>query len=479
MDKQTSILSNTTSSRIPVNTRTIGTPEGIYILYLEDYVHTFMKKVLADKNSETISLGTGDEYQVEKNPKSNIALYGNCIEENGRYRLVISGAAVLDNKDKVRQYNDTYFPSCTYIGMAGISRNKDSKLRLELTLSNTTVILDDFYIYYDQNAEMQNYLVEWNAEKEKGAEKEQASAAEQGTRVRNRVDDAAHLGRIAQAYNREEAKVSFMWNVMNILCLGFVVCIMAYGITAVNNYNKMQNMQEKIDYCMAFIEENTSFRFNEADDAQTASAMKQNIQTAGADTNPEISNPDTTETQTMNPQAANPEPVSSTAANATAEDTANSASNKAADSTTAETEAAAGSEAVNSTAAEGTANAAANGDTAADSTAGTPETADAAANNETANTAAANTGESNTAQQPEQQDTQSSQQQAVEAASGDVQASVQPEQPMQYYIVRKGDTLRTICYDIYGDYSHVDEICEWNQIEDPDSILYGQKLLLP
>ena len=49
----------------------------------------------------------------------------------------------------------------------------------------------------------------------------------------------------------------------------------------------------------------------------------------------------------------------------------------------------------------------------------------------------------------------------------------------QYYVVRRGDTLRTISFDIYGDYSRVDEICRWNNIEDPNNILYGQKLLLP
>lgn len=49
----------------------------------------------------------------------------------------------------------------------------------------------------------------------------------------------------------------------------------------------------------------------------------------------------------------------------------------------------------------------------------------------------------------------------------------------QYYVVRKGDTLQTICYSVYGDYSRVDEICRWNNIENPDNILYGQKLLLP
>ena len=66
--------------------------------------------------------------------------------------------------------------------------------------------------------------------------------------------------------------------------------------------------------------------------------------------------------------------------------------------------------------------------------------------------------------------------------SGAAQVLAEPEQTPstpQYYVVRKGDTLRTICYEIYGDYSRVEEICQWNQIENPDNILYGQKLLLP
>ena len=38
---------------IPVNTRTVGDAknisEGIYVLYLEDYVHTFMKKLIYEQ----------------------------------------------------------------------------------------------------------------------------------------------------------------------------------------------------------------------------------------------------------------------------------------------------------------------------------------------------------------------------------------------------------------------------------------------
>ena len=49
----------------------------------------------------------------------------------------------------------------------------------------------------------------------------------------------------------------------------------------------------------------------------------------------------------------------------------------------------------------------------------------------------------------------------------------------QYYIVQKGDTLRDICLKKYGNIEKVKEICEINDIDDANTILYGQKLLLP
>lgn len=49
----------------------------------------------------------------------------------------------------------------------------------------------------------------------------------------------------------------------------------------------------------------------------------------------------------------------------------------------------------------------------------------------------------------------------------------------EYYRVEKGDTLYTISIKIYGDSSKVAEICELNQITNPDHIEYGQRILLP
>ncbi len=49
----------------------------------------------------------------------------------------------------------------------------------------------------------------------------------------------------------------------------------------------------------------------------------------------------------------------------------------------------------------------------------------------------------------------------------------------RYYEIERGDTLYTISEEIYGDISKVQEICELNNISDPDDIRYGQKIILP
>ena len=445
------------TASIPVNTRTIGAPEGIYILYLEDYVHTFIKKIVSNKKNVEDDLRKSDEYQIETNVSSNIAMYGNILEEGGRYRIVISGAAILDgNRIKIQQLNDTYFPSCTYIGTASASQNKDQGLQLELTLRSTKVILDDFYIYYDQNEEMQNYLVEWNNSKQNGINKIILSPTEHDTHNRTSRNDAARLSRIAQSYNREEVKVSFMWNVMNLLCLGFVVCVMAYGIISINNYNKMQSMQASIDYCIAFITKNSAFHDNstntDTDTTQVIPTMQQTVPAENITSEKEIT--ETTEENRADVQegteqrqniAANQEtsPAQELVVQQSAQDA--SAQQPTQESLSQDTDLQSTQEALSQ-------------DTDIQPTQ-EPTTQDTAARE--------------LSQELLPQDT-------IEQSTQDTSAqqSAQDSVP-QYYVVRKGDTLQTICFNVYGDYSHVEEICRWNNIENPDNILYGQKLLLP
>lgn len=214
-----------------------------------------------------------------------------------------------------------------------------------------------------------------------------------------------------------------MWNVMNALCLGFVVCVMAYGIISMNNYNKMQSMQANIEYCMAFIEENTSHLLStvktdpDQDRSMPVTAMQQNVQVEN-ETTKQNESPE----KMPSADALQEEPQSVVVTD----------------------------DPVQEPSAEQA-----------------PEQAEIP---------------SGTAQDMTQVSVSPDELQSVqgEATQSDTAQPVQEQTPIpQYYVVRKGDTLRTICYDIYGDYSRVDEICRWNNIDDPNNILYGQKLLLP
>lgn len=457
MDKQTN-TPTLTNTQFPINTRTIGTPEGIYILYLEDYVHTFIKKLLIIWNEANLALRKDDEYQIEQTAQPNIALYGKSIEESGRYRIVVSGAASIGhNTEKIQQINDTYFPDSTFIATARLSSNKDSNLRMELTLNSTRVVLDDFYIYYDQNEQMQNYLIEWNTNKEptnsnKNTIKSNYSTENEPIPMRSNTDEAVRMGRLMQAYNREDAKVSFMWNVMNVLCLGFVVCVMSYGIISINNYSKMQNMQASIDYCLALLEEYT---------AKDTSSTEKAVATMQQNSN---SNQDMTAATSQNTTSQDNFNQATDTQNLTQQDNLSQDADLQASNTQNTTQ--------QNNSSQDTVPQESNIQTTAPKNP-TPESITQENNTST---------EIQTKTQPEsQQNLQDAvaQENLQQAVVQENQQTTQATNTPQYYVVCEGDTLRTISYQIYGNYDHIDEICQWNNIEDPNNILYGQKLLLP
>jgi hypothetical protein len=292
--------------QIPINTRTVGNPAGHpprgNILYIEDYVHTFM-------------------HNLTQNAKNaiKISLFGNCTEENGVLRFVISGAGMT-------KADASFFPSCKYLCTALITQKseKNNNLRLELCSGGIISIIDDYYIYYDQNEEMQNYLISLN------------NNTTQVSTTKTKEYD----------------------NIISALCLGFVVCFMAYGIITINNYSKMQSLQSSIDYCMKMLDSQLAYK-----DSATQDLTDENIIEAS------IIEEGTIESDTIEE----------------------------------------------------------------------------------------NIIEENTEPQ------------SIETINKEIP---------QYYIVQQGDTLRSICYEIYGDYDYIEKVCLWNDIDDPNNILCGQKLLL-
>ena len=103
-------------AQIPVNTRAVGDPKGDYLLYLEDYVHTFIRKVYQEDSTQ--------------GKKREISLWGYEFEEQGRVYLVISGAI---DQSLPAVSGERFFPSCYCIGQATIQEGTDTQIGLEIT----------------------------------------------------------------------------------------------------------------------------------------------------------------------------------------------------------------------------------------------------------------------------------------------------------------------------------------------------------
>ena len=67
-----------------------------------------------------------------------------------------------------------------------------------------------------------------------------------------------------------------------------------------------------------------------------------------------------------------------------------------------------------------------------------------------------------------------------EAGESEIQqTSASTSSQEKTYVIRKGDTLLDISFQMYGNFSMVPELCRLNHITDPDDIKVGQKILLP
>lgn len=82
-----------------------------------------------------------------------------------------------------------------------------------------------------------------------------------------------------------------------------------------------------------------------------------------------------------------------------------------------------------------------------------------------------------TAEETEQEKTDIPLQEQTESAVT-VSEEIQQAEPKSY-LIQKGDSLIRILRTYYGDESLLDEVCNMNQIADPDNIQVGQTILLP
>ena len=368
-----------------------GKREENYEIYIEDYVMSFLKE-------ETGTLDLAEVY-----------FYG--FRENGNKRYIIYGAG----RDKGLHVFDKYSLldeiGCRLTQAGPVFLVKEERGLYEIK---------GYEIFYQDNREMQNYLIDRKRESARNDKTDRMDETIQSVYADEMENKEAGIRRAAQNTVPHKAPHSAISVQLGII----LVALIAIVINSTNSYDKMNQLNQSASEVFFAIENQEAEAVPEAGDMRDEIVVERNV--AQEDVQPD--EPDSDEAVSDSVQE---EDVLKLVA---LENEGRTADLESEDLLEAEQ---------NVEDAEETT---ANGETAGESTL------------------------SETEQQEENQDVDSGESEDVEALSRNV---------ARYYEVERGDTLYTISRKIYGDITHVQKICELNEISNPDHIRYGQKIILP
>ena len=462
---------------LPKNIRQIGQISGNQKIYLEDYVITYLRQILTPDENMRVMILYGHKEMIEDE------LYwfvNGAVEAQHDFFME---KTIIDEESwkKVNEMAENFFPDLTVMGWAitredstedleeQIMRTQrqffrpDQKLYFEYITSDKTEalylhekgkrnMLSGYYIYYERNECMQNYMVSLRTRERHPEEMNADHAARQFREVCQEKKQDLHKKR-SSAF-------------ATCVSLLLVMAILVIGITMLNNYEKMQSM-ERVLYQISGKMDDATEVAADADAMQNQAVqdalLAENAQ--AADQTAEMA----AGVQEL-PQAADTMGAVQTAGT---EETVDVSAAEQADPAMAEqtTDGQASAE-ENMTAENQTDNGQAGDGQTANPNAATEISDKPSAETPTAtDMAAADTDATENSGTDASQTVDETAEQASTSQTNASQETV--------YMIKQGDTLAKICMQYYGSLSKMGEVCERNQIENKDSIYYGQKIVLP
>lgn len=407
---------------LPKNVKQVGEVKRERKLYIEDYVMTYLGQL--EKNMEET--------------KTAVFLGEKRIQKDCHY-LFISG--ILESEDeqfgqeqreKIEEEKNKYFPDLQEIGwflsVPGQKLEMSAKLeQLHRNLfpeDDTVLFLRDaveqeemlflmeegrlheqsgYYIYYEQNMGMQEYLMDHK----------KVESVEKETKQEQAVQSFRKKLRRKQA-RKEKKNVPWIYGASTML----VLAILVIGVTIINNYDKMKNMEEALT--------NISRQVTEESPSGEIAVSAQIKNDTGSSSGTDDSN-----------VAADSDKASGNVkeSDQTSLEEVESASEKAEEPLKKEEE------------------------------------------SETEKEEVESESEVRTSVGASEQDVDGKSEEEKSTESEAAEAAVRPSQAV--YIVKNGDTLADICQKYYGSLEKVEEICEINHIENQDEIWEGEKIILP
>lgn len=192
--------------QLPTMVKQMGRVDGNERVYIEDYVYAYLNELKAEKSNLPL----------------RAALFGHVYHrENQNFYLVYGAVSVVDELANGRgeeQVRKEYFEEYELIGYVNIYGNKQ-----ELPGKK-----EGYYIFYDKNESMQNYLLFCYKQKNK-------KRVNKNEVNRIREDD---LG-----FFRTTSRASLI-DFIKRLIYGGCIIILSIAVTTINDYKKMHGFVE-------------------------------------------------------------------------------------------------------------------------------------------------------------------------------------------------------------------------------------------
>lgn len=310
--------------KTPKNIRQIGQVSGSQKVYLEDYVITYLKQ--PPSPDETMRV---------------VILYGKKEMMGDELCWFVNGAVgaekdffmektVIDQESwqKVNDLAGRFFPETSVLGWAIVGNDSMKEIEEQILRTQKQFFRSDqklyfeynteekeeyvylfekgkmhqqsgYYIYYERNECMQNYMVSLRAAERHPEEFE--------------ADRAAHQFRERTSEKRQEIHRRRSAALMTCLSLALMLVIMVIGIAMLNNYEKMQNMEQVLYQISGKIDQNGEVE-EAAQLREVALAEEQETETSQAvdEAAPSVSREDlalkTEEEEQLKPEMAEAEP---------------------------------------------------------------------------------------------------------------------------------------------------------------------------
>jgi nucleoid-associated protein YgaU len=446
-------------AKMPKNVRQVGSISARNkVIYVEDYVMTYIKQ-LSDKEHSGCKIAVLLGYYVRNEEGKNIFIKGavEMVDTDYSNGIILSDESwtsiyenikkyfsnieivgwsligpefFIESVDKIRKIHMDNFQGPDKVFLKMDSMEKDEAFYLNE--NNQLVKQTGYYIYYEKNEEMQNYMVE-----NKEIPSEEKNYSDHTTRkIRNVIQEKKEV-------KDDRSVIRLLYAASTLLA----IIVLVIAATMLDNYDKMKSMETALNT----ISKNLNLSGNsELTGTAEEDLDKGEVKAAGS-------------TSDDNQVADNTQDSKTVEDAQSAEDTVNN-DNNSADSNEESTKVETVKGNIDSNEEDG------------NTPAGTKETKTSDDNSGKKDTDKKSTDKKDTGNKT---DTAKADDKKGSNSEKDSEGSVPASAKVKYYIVRSGDSLAAISFELYHTFSYMDEIKELNGIEDENKIYEGQKLIVP